>query len=141
ANRILSAPENTEAEAVIQGHQLTHIILPSWDKMLPLFVQKPAESGKDTLYDRLQRLVYPPFLRPIPYRLPPMPLFAAEKLAVFKVTPPQDEAHSLSRLAEYFVEMERNEPAVFAAQVLASSYPNDPNATIARATVHAHVKN
>ncbi|HTO02517.1 MAG TPA: hypothetical protein VL069_02395, partial [Opitutus sp.] len=139
-NRILSALESTEAEAVIQGHELTHIILPSWDKVLPLFVQKPTVEGKDTLYDRLQRWVYPPFLRPIPYQLPPIPLFAAEKLAVFKVTPPQDEAYSLSRLAEYFVEMDRDEPALVAAQVLEASYPNDPNAVIARATVYAHVK-
>jgi hypothetical protein len=140
-NRILSALESTEAEAVIQGHALTHVILPSWDKVLPLFVQKPAVAGKDTLFDRLQRWVYPPILRPIPYRLPPMPLFAAEKLAVFKVTPPQDEALSLSRLAEYFVEMDREEPALAVTQVLATSYPNDPNAAIARATVYAHVKN
>jgi hypothetical protein len=138
ANRILSALESTEAQAVIEGHQLTHVILPSWDRVLPLFVQTPKEDGKDTLFDRLQRWVYPPFLRPIPYRLPPIPAFAAEKLAVFKVTPSEDEAISLSRLAEYFVEMNRPEPATMAAQVLAASYSHDPNAAIARATVYAH---
>ena len=140
ATRILSALESTEAEAVIQGHELTHVILPSWDNVLPLFVQKPSAEGKDTLYDRLQRWVYPPFLRPLPYRLPPLPSFAMEKLAVFKVTPPQDEALSLSRLAEYFVEMDREEPAGIAAQVLATSYADDPNAAIARATVYAQLK-
>lgn len=137
ATRILSAIESTEAEAVLQAHELTHIILPSWDKVLPLFVQKPALADKNTLYERLNRWVHPPYLRAIPYQLPPMPAFAAAKLAVFKVTPPQDEALSLSRLAEYFLEMEREEPAALAARVLAESYPNDPNAAIARALVYA----
>jgi hypothetical protein len=140
-NRILSALESTEAEAVIQGHELTHVILPSWDKILPLFVKKPTDAGKDTLFDRLDRWVYPSFLRPIPYRIPPLPLFEGQKLAVFKVTPAQDEALSLSRLAEYFVEMDRTEPANLAARALAESFPDDPHAAIARATVYAHAKN
>lgn len=140
ATRVLSAPESTEAEAVIQSRELTHLILPSWDKMLPLFVQNPNEEGKDTLYARLQRWVFPAYLRPIPYQLPPIPAYAAQSLAVFKVVPPQDEGLQLSRLAEYFVEMERPEPAGLVAQVLQRSYSDDPNAAIARALVYAHAK-
>lgn len=137
-NRILSALESSEAEALIERHKLTHVILPSWDKVLPLFVQKPAVDGKDTLFDRLNRWVHPPFLRPVPYQLPPNPIFAGEKLAVFMVTPPQDDALSLSRLAEYFVEMNRTEPAELAAKALAASFPDDPNAAVARSLVLAH---
>lgn len=137
ARRILSAPESTEAEAVLQGRELTHVILPSWDKVLPLFVQAPAEKGRDTLFDRLQRWVYPAYLRPIPYRLPSTPVYAEQTLAVFKVTPPQDEPLSLARLAEYFVEMERSEPAAMVAEVLARVYPDDPNAAIGRAIVYS----
>jgi hypothetical protein len=59
---------------------------------------------------------------------------------VFKVTPPQDEALSLSRLAEYFVEMNRPEPARLAAQVLTQSFPDDPNAILARALAHAQTR-
>jgi hypothetical protein len=136
ATRLFSALESTEADAVLQSHGITHVILPSWDKVLPLFVQKPTVEGQDTLFDRLQRWVHPPFLRPMPYRLPPIPAFSAEKMAVFKVTPPQDDALSLSRLAEYFVEMERTEPATLAAKVLAESFADDPNAAIARALVY-----
>lgn len=140
AARILSALESTEAEAVLQSRAITHVILPSWDKVLPLFVQKPTEAGKDTLYERLQRWVFPAYLRPIPYQLPAMPAYVAEKLTVFKVTAPQDEALMLSRLAEYFVEMGRGEPASLAARVLAESYSDDPNSSIARATVYDYIK-
>jgi hypothetical protein len=140
ATRVLSAPESTEAEAVIQSRELTHLVLPSWDKVLPLFVQQPNEEGKDTLYARLERWVFPAYLRPIPYKLPPIPAYAAQNMAVFKVTSPQDEALQLSRLAEYFVEMERAEPAELVAQVLLRSYSDDPNAAIARALVYAHTK-
>ncbi|HWL14431.1 MAG TPA: hypothetical protein VNR00_02425, partial [Opitutus sp.] len=140
ARRILSSLESTEAEAVLQGHEITHLILPSWDKVLPLFVQKPLEPGRDTLFDRLDRWTYPGYLRPIPYRLPPAPVYVGQKLAVFKVTPLQDEPLMLSRLAEYFVEMERPEPAAMVARVLMKAYRDDPNAAIARAFVGADAR-
>lgn len=140
ARRILSSLESTEAEAVLQGHELTHVILPSWDKVLPLFVQTPLEPGKETLFARLQRWVFPPYLRPLPYKLPPLTAFDGQQLVVFQVTAPQDEPLLLSRLAEYFVEMERTEPATMVARVLAESYPDDPNAAIGRAIAYAHTQ-
>jgi hypothetical protein len=141
ASRILSAQESSEAEAILQSRAITHIVLTSWDRSLPLLVQQPKSADKDTLYARLQRWVLPAYLRPIPYHLPSLPAFAGQKLAVFKVVPPQDEALSLSRLAEYFVEMDRPEPAALAAKVLAESYPDDADAVIARATVYLQAKN
>jgi hypothetical protein len=138
ASRILSAPEATEAEAVLQSREITHVIIPSWDHVLPLLVRTPPEQDRTSLYARLQRWIYPPYLRPLPYHLPAVPGYADQKLVVFKVVPPQDEALSLARLAEYFVEMDRAEPAALAAQVLAQSFPDDPNAVIARALVCAH---
>jgi hypothetical protein len=51
------------------------------------------------------------------------------------VTEPQDEALALSRLAEYFVEMDRDYLATAAARILGESFGDDPNAMIARATV------
>jgi hypothetical protein len=141
ASRVLSAPESSEAEAVLQSREVTHVILTSWDPVLPLLVKQPDTDGKDTLYARLQRWVLPRTLRPVPYQLPAVPGYADQKLAVFKVTPPQDEALALSRLAEYFVEMERREPAELAAKVLAQSFSDDPNAGLARALVHAQTGN
>jgi hypothetical protein len=141
ASRILSAQESSEAEALLQSRQITHLVLTSWDRSLPLLVQQPKSADKDTLYARLQRWVLPAYLRPIPYHLPSLPAFVGQKLAVFKVVPPQDEALSLSRLAEYFVEMNRPEPASLAAKVLAESYPDDADASIARAAVYLQAKN
>jgi hypothetical protein len=79
-------------------------------------------------------------MRPIPYHMPPVPGYLDQALPVFRIVPPQDEALSLSRLAEYFAEMNRPEPASLAANILAQSFPEDPNAVIARATVYAHAK-
>ncbi len=56
------------------------------------------------------------------------------------MTPTQDDALSLSRLAEYFVEMDRREPAGLAVKVLAGSFPDDPNAAIARGIFLAHIR-
>jgi hypothetical protein len=140
ASRLLSAPEASEAEAVLESLNLTHVVLTSWDKVLPLLARDPGIEGKDTLYARLQRWVIPRFLRPVPYRLPSVPGYEDQKLAVFKLTAPQDEALSLSRLAEYFVETGRGEPAGMVAKVLAESFSDDPNAAIARALVFAHAK-
>lgn len=140
ASRVLSAPEASEAGAVLESLELTHVLLTSWDKVLPLLVRDPEVEGKDTLYARLQRWVLPLYLRPVPYRLPSVPGYLDQKLAVFKVTAPQDEALLLSRLAEFFAEMDRPEPAGLVAKVLADSFADDPNASIARATVYAHAK-
>lgn len=140
ASRILSAPEPTEAAAVLQSHQVTHLAIPSWDTTIPLLVREPQDGSRDTFHARLQRWLLPPYLRAIPYHLPRMPGFLDQQLAVFKVVFPQDEALSLSRLAEYFIEMNRPEPAALAAEVLAQSFPQDPNAAIARALVFARLE-
>ncbi len=137
ATRILSSLEPTEAEAVLGAHGVTHLVLPSWDNVLPLFVRKPEGEPREPLLDLLQRWLHPAYLRPLPYHLPARPGSQADHIVVFKVVPHEDEALSLSRLAEYFVEMERPEPAGLAARVLAESFPDDPNAAIARATFYA----
>ena len=137
ASRILSAPEWSETQAVLESRRVTHLILPSWDKVLPLMVQAPPEN-RDTAYARLQRWLLPLYLRPIPYHLPNTPGYEDQKVAVFQVTAPQDEALALARLAEYFVEMDRPEPARLVAEVLAGTFPDDLNAATARALVAAH---
>ncbi len=137
ATRILSSLEPTEAEAVLGAHGVTHLVLPSWDNVLPLFVRKPEGEPREPLLDLLQRWLHPAYLRPLPYHLPARPGSQADQIVVFKVVPHEDEALSLSRLAEYFIEMERPEPAGLAARVLAESFPDDPNAAIARATFYA----
>ncbi len=134
ASRVLSAPESSEVEAVVESRDVTHIILPSWDEVTPLLV-KPAPEGKDTFHARVNRWKLPLFLKPLPYHLPPTPGYEDQKLTVLKVVPPPDEALSLVWLAEYFLEMKRPEPAGLAARALADAFPDDPNALIARALI------
>ncbi len=131
ASRVLSAPENTEVQAILESREVTHILLSSWDRILPQLVQQAPDNGS-TFYQRLQIWILPLFLRPIPYHLPPISGFETEKLAVFEMAPVQDEALSMSRLTEYFIEMRRPEPASLAAKTLEQSYSEDPNAQIAQ---------
>ncbi len=140
ASRVLSSPESTEAEAVIESLGLTHLVITSWDPVFPLMVKAPLEDERDTLYDRLQRWVLPRYLRPIPYQLPGTPGYEAQKLAVFAVVPPQDEALALARLAEYFVEVGRPEPAGLVARTLVEDFSRDPNAAMARAAVYEQAR-
>ncbi len=140
ASRVLSSPESTEAEAVIESLGLTHIVVTSWDRVLPLLVKESRDDERGTLHERLQRWVLPRTLRALPYRLPPTPGYEAQKLAVFAVVPPQDEALSLSRLAEYFVEVGRPEPAGLVARALVDAFPQDPNAAMARAVVYEQAR-
>lgn len=133
ASRILSAPEFTEAEAVLESRKITHVLIPSWDQALPLFVQN---KSADNFYTRLQRWVLPAYLRAIPYHPPQTVGYVDQKLPVFKMTAPQDEALALSRLAEYFAEMNRPEPAQLAARAAQQTFPDDPNVTLACATVY-----
>ncbi|MCF3652341.1 tetratricopeptide repeat protein [Synoicihabitans lomoniglobus] len=136
AARVLSSPESTEAEAVIESLGLTHIVITSWDRVMIQLTNAPLDANRDTLYERLQRWVLPRFLRPLPYQLPATPGYDEQKLAVFAVVPPQDEALALSRLAEYFAEVRRPDPASRVAQTLAEAFPQDPNAAMARAMVY-----
>lgn len=131
ASRILSAPENTEVQAILESREITHILLPSWDKMLPQLLQQTKGPNESTFYGRLQNWILPLYLKATPYHLPPVAGFKTEKLAVFEICPQQDEALSMSRLTEYFVEMRRLEPANLAAKTIEESYSQDPNALTA----------
>ncbi|MDQ8183432.1 hypothetical protein [Pelagicoccus sp. SDUM812005] len=140
ASRILSAPENTEVQAVLESREITHILLPSWDDVLPQLVQEAQGPGQNTFFERLQTWVLPLYLRAIPYHLPAVAGFESEKLAVFEICPQQDEALSMSRLTEYFVEMKRMEPASTAAHTIEEAYPQDPNASAALSIFYKHSK-
>ncbi|EDY83785.1 hypothetical protein VDG1235_3412 [Verrucomicrobiia bacterium DG1235] len=141
ASRVLSSPENTEAEAIIQSRGITTIVLPSWDPVLPMLVQQPDKEGEDTLFDRMDKWLLPLYIEPLAYQTPAATAFSEQKFAAFEVTPLQDEALALSRLAEYFVEQRRSEPAQLVAKSLLDAFPDDPNTNIACAFVYADANN
>lgn len=134
AVRIFSATSPTEALALIERRGITHIVIPSWDRYLNEYVRLGVGQMDLSFLGGLRNWALPPWLRPVAYELPAVPGYEGQSVAVFAVVEEQDEATSLSRLAEYFVEMGQMD---FAAQVSQSlqRFPVDVGAVIARAQV------
>jgi hypothetical protein len=129
AIRIVSALSAEEAQALVEARKLTHIIIPFWDSYLDNYVRLGA--GKDagaeridaSLLSGLQHWKLPPWLRPIPYRLPAAP--GVDGLVViYAVVDEQSPPVALARLVEYLLEMDQVESARAKAPELAQ-YPND----------------
>ena len=134
AVRIFSATSPNEALALIERREVTHIVIPSWDRYLNEYVRLGAGQADLAFLGGLRNWALPPWLRPMAYQLPAVAGYEGQSVAVFAVVEEQDEATSLSRLAEYFVEMGQMD---FAAQVAQSlqRFPADLGAGIARAQV------
>ncbi len=134
AVRIFSATSPTEALALIERRGVTHIVIPSWDRYLNEYVRLGVGQVDLSFLGGLRNWSLPPWLRPVAYELPAVSGYEGQSVAVFAVVEEQDEATSLSRLAEYFVEMGQMD---FAAQVSQSlqRFPVDLGAVIARAQV------
>lgn len=134
AIRIFSATSPQEAHALIERRMVTHIVIPSWDQYLNEYVRLGVGQMDLAFLGGLRNWALPPWLRPVAYELPAVPGYEGQSVAVFAVVEEQDEATSLSRLAEYFVEMGQMD---FAAQVSQSlqRFPADIGAVIARAQV------
>jgi hypothetical protein len=139
ASRVLSAPDWNEAEGILRNRNITHVVVNSWDRILPQFVRAPEAHRNETFHARLQRWVFPRFLRPIPYQIPAHSGFDGQTIVVLRMTETQDEALALGRLAEYFAEMNRDYLATAAARILGQSHAEEPNAMIACAIVFDHV--
>lgn len=137
AMRLASAPAADEAHALARQRQLTHVLIPSWDRFLDEYARLGAAQPEGSLVGILHRWLPPRWLRPVAYYLPNLPEVAEDRLVVFEVTEVQDPAVSLSRLADYFVDMGQPELAGRAATALAAQFPQELTATIARARAHA----
>lgn len=139
ASRIVSSVLQEEAEALMKKRRISYLVLPSWDKVLGRLVRTPEERRKYALLPRLERWAPPGVLRPIPYHMPPIEGMENQLIAVYQLVEAPDEALALSRLAEYFAEMDKDYLAAAAARILGTSFPGDPNAAIARALVFSKV--
>lgn len=135
AVRIAGAASVDEVHALVQQREIQYIILPSWDTVLDEFARLGSATPEKSLITQLRQWLPPRWLRPVPYPLPQIEGLEGEAVFLFEVVEPQDNATALSRLAEYFVEM--NQPGLAAAvsEALAKSFAGDPGALIARAQV------
>jgi hypothetical protein len=135
AVRIAGATSPEEAQAVAQRRHLDYIILPSWDPFMDEYARLGSGRVEHSLIDLLHQWLPPRWLRPLPYHLPKIPGFEGWSVAIFQVIDVQDNPTALSRLAEYFVEMEQLDQAALVRQALERLFPSDLGALVARALV------
>jgi hypothetical protein len=134
AVRILSATTPEEAQELIGIHGVTHIIIPSWDPFMDAYAQVGAGQVGGTFLERLHEWNLPRWLTPVPYLVPGISGFEGQSAIVFEVVDEQDDASALSRITEYFVEMNQLTLAKKAAGGL-RRFPADLGAMVARAEV------
>jgi hypothetical protein len=132
--RIVTATTAEEAQALISQRGVTHLILPSWDSDLDEFARWSLRNPADAFVMALHQWALPSWLRPLPYRLPVVAGFENQSVVIFEVTEESNRAAALSRLAEYFVEMQQIERAAAAIESL-QRYPTDLGVLVALAQV------
>lgn len=131
--RIAGAVHADEAHALARQRGLTHIVIPSWDNFLDEYARLGGAPIEQTFLGLLHAWLPPRWLRPVAYYLPPNEAFANEHLFIFEQTDIQDNATSLSRLTEYFLDMGQTQLAGLATQTLAHEFAADLGAQIAKA--------
>lgn len=131
---IVTATTADEAQALINQRGITHLVLLSWDSDLDGFAELTLSRPSDSFIAALHRWALPPWLKPWPYHLPTIAGFEGESVVILEVTEENERAPALSRVAEYFIEMQQWELAAAAGETL-QQFPADLGALIARAEI------
>jgi hypothetical protein len=134
AVRIVSASTPEEAKELMDRRGITYVVIPSWDSYLDSYARMGMGQVEGTALKTWHDWNLPPWLRPVPYQIPSIAGCEGQSVAVLEVVEEQDAAAALSRIAEYFVEMQQLDPAAMAGQAL-RRYPADLGALAARAQV------
>jgi hypothetical protein len=134
AVRIVSALTPEEAQELINGRGITHIVIPVWDPYLDAYARVGEGQVGSTFLERLHLWVLPRWLRPVPYLIPSISGFEGQSVAVMEVVDEQDDATAASRLAEYFIAMGQMDLASNAGIGL-RRFPADLGALLARTEI------
>ncbi len=127
-----------EAQALLLGHGVRYIVVPSWDPFFDNFAQlylaKNFSNRTSLLIRELRRWNLPRWLRPMPYQMPVSGGFEGQSALVFEVVDEQSPVVAASRTAEYLVEIGELAQAADAGEAL-RRYPGDIGALSAQAQV------
>lgn len=124
AARIASANSPDEALALINKRGVTHLVIPSWDGYLEEYARLFTSRPENSFIFALKQWAMPPWMMPIAYQLPTIGGFEGQSAFLFEIADEQDQATTLSRLAEYFLEMGQGDLAMSASRGLAI-YPEN----------------
>lgn len=125
AAALFGAQSSGEARAVAERLGVTHIVFFSWEPFEPalarlhLGLAEDAPLPADTFATRLlSSPVPPPWLSPIPLKLPDHPSLAGSQMRLWEVTAPQQPATAIARAASYFLELGRPDDATRSVPLL-----------------------
>jgi hypothetical protein len=135
---IASATSLPEAQILIRARRIRYIVIPSWDPFFDeyarLYLVKAQSNRKSILIPELRRLVFPPWLRPLPCQILKIGGYEEESVLVVEVVDEQSPAVAMSRLAEYLLETGRLDQAASTGEAL-RRFPGDVGALAARCQV------
>ncbi len=131
---ILGNQKLPEAKALIDRHQITHIVLLSWDSEFDQYTRTSTGQSSGTLRDQLQLPTLPLWLRPLAYPLPTIAGFDGLAVNVFEVVDEQEPATAVARIAEHLLAINDLDNAAAAAEGL-RLFPTNFGAWVARAEV------
>lgn len=134
AIRIASASTPEEARKLMMQRNVRYMVIPTWDAYLDVYAGIGMGELDGTFLKTLHEWKLPTWLRPLAYPLPQIPGFEGESVTILELVDDQEDAAALSRLAEYFVEMQQLDRAGTIAVAL-RRFPADFGALVARATV------
>jgi hypothetical protein len=140
ALRIVISTSRDEALALLRKREVNYIVMPSWNSFFEEYTRSASVQVGELFLTGLHRWALPLWLRPIPYQLPKIAGFDQHSVVIFEVVDEQDEPVALSRLAEYFLEMDQLDRAQATAQAL-RRFPVDFGALVTRAQVEAALRN
>jgi hypothetical protein len=111
AAAIFSAPDFDHAHALIRRYGVRYLVFTTWDDFtqayahLSLGLPPSAPALHTWVVDLFTRPVPPAWLRSVPYRLPPHPDLAGQRIAVYEVTEDQAPERCLAQQADFLLEM------------------------------------
>jgi hypothetical protein len=133
--RICQSTTMDEAQKLIDAHHVRYLVFTTWDP----FFRVDANSRTNTFIEQLHHWNLPPWLRPIPYLLPPLSGRPSDRVVMLSVVPEQEEAGAIANLAEYFLES----GDLTRAQALLPElqrFPTDLSAVVAQAQIEFAAK-
>jgi hypothetical protein len=133
-SHIATAMRRDESEEVVRQRGVNFIVLPSWDTDLDELARLNLKYPESSFVYALHRLHGGgfPWLRPVPYEVPPVGGLDPQSVLILQVTDPSDPATAQSRIVEYLLEMRDVDEAVVASAEL-RNYPANIGAQVALA--------
>ncbi len=139
ASVMLAGASTMEAvQALLDSREVHYVVIPSWDPFFEnfarLYLAQSLANRPSLLAHELRRLNLPPWLKPVPYQMPPIGGFENQWVLVFEVVEEQSPVVATSRLADFLVEMGDLDRAAAVGEAL-KKYPGNVGALAASAQV------